>query len=155
MEGSVFRSSSMWFAGMKIIVRVRAAHSDGRLGAWESEEPHGSALPLHIHTREAEQVLLHDGAVTFQVGEHVHHLVAGDTLALPRDVPHAHVVTSQAARILTIAMPGGFEELFFDLGVPAALGTTAPPPDEAAMAEAAARLGVQIVGPPLEVQGSR
>jgi quercetin dioxygenase-like cupin family protein len=141
-------SSAVWFAGTKVIVRVRSAQSDGRLGAWESEEPLGGALPLHIHTREDEQVMLLDGTITSVVGDRVHHLVAGDTLALPRGVPHAHVVTSETARVLTIAMPGGFEQLFLDLGVPALPGTTADPPDTAALAEAAARLGVKIVGPP-------
>jgi quercetin dioxygenase-like cupin family protein len=141
-------SNGVWFAGTKVIVRVLAAQSDGRLGAWESEESLRNALPLHVHTREDEQAVLLEGTVAFLVGDRVHHLVAGDTLALPRDVPHAHVVTSQNARVLTIAMPGGFEQLFVDLGVPALPGTTPLPPDTAALAQAAAALGVQIVGPP-------
>jgi quercetin dioxygenase-like cupin family protein len=141
-------SSAVWFAGTKVIVRVRAAQSDGRLGAWESEEPLRTALPLHVHTREDEQVVLLAGTIASVVGDRVHHLVAGDTLALPRGVPHAHVVTSQDARVLTIAMPGGFEQLFVDLGVPALPGTTPLPPDNAALARAAAGFGVEIVGPP-------
>jgi quercetin dioxygenase-like cupin family protein len=141
-------SGGVWFAGAKVIVRVRAAQSDGRLGAWESEEPLRTALPLHVHTREDEQVMLLEGTIAFLVGDRVHHLVAGDTLALPRGVPHAHVITSQQARVLTVAMPGGFEQLFVDLGVPALPGTTPPPPDTAALAQAVAALGVQIVGPP-------
>jgi quercetin dioxygenase-like cupin family protein len=146
LRGSM--SSAVWFAGTKVIVRVRAAQSDGRLGAWESEESLGTALPLHVHTREDEQVVLLEGTIAFLVGDRVHHLVAGDTLALPRGLPHAHVVTSQQARVLTVALPGGFEQLFVDLGVPALPGTTSPPPDVAALAQAAAALGVQIVGPP-------
>jgi mannose-6-phosphate isomerase-like protein (cupin superfamily) len=141
-------SSGVWFAGTKVIVRVRATQSDGRLGAWESEESLPNALPLHVHTREDEQVVLLEGTIAFLVGDRVHHLVAGDTLALPRGVAHAHVVTSQQARVLTVAMPGGFEQLFVDLGVPALPGTTPPPPDNAALARAAAAFGVQIVGPP-------
>jgi mannose-6-phosphate isomerase-like protein (cupin superfamily) len=138
----------VWFAGARVLVRVQAAQSDGRLGAWESEESLGDALPLHIHTREDEQVMLLEGAITVRVGDRVHHLVAGDSLALPRGVPHAHVVTSPRARLLTVAMPGGFERLFTDLGAPALPGTAAPPADTGALAEAAARFGVQIVGPP-------
>ena len=138
----------VWFAGVRVAVRVRAHESDGRLGAWESEEPLGAALPLHIHTREDEQVMLLDGEVTFHLGDAVHHLVAGDTLALPRGVPHAHVVTSPRARLLTAAMPGGFESLFTDLGTPAAAGTAPPPFEPAALTEAVARLGVRVVGPP-------
>ncbi len=149
MERQGSNPSAVWFAGTKVLVRVHSAQSDGRLGAWESEEPLGVALPLHIHTREDEQVMVLEGAITSRVGDRVHHLVAGDSLALPRGVPHAHVVTSPQARILTVAMPGGFERLFTDLGVPALPGSAAPPADPGALAEAVAGLGVQIVGPPL------
>jgi len=143
------RPPRLWFAGAVVVVRVEASDSDGRLGAWESEEPLGTALPMHIHTREDEQLMLFDGAITCAVGDQVHHLQAGDTLALPRDVPHAHRVTSTTARIFTVATPGGFERLFTDLGVPAGQDTTPPPTDTAVLAEAVARLGVRIVGPPL------
>ena len=141
-------ASSVWFAGTKVTVRVRAAQSDGRLGVWESEEPHGTALPLHVHTREDEQVVLLEGTIGFLVADRVHQLLAGDTFALPRGVPHAHVVTSQNARALTVAIPGGFEQLFLDLGVTALPGTSPPPFDTGALAHAVAALGVQIVGPP-------
>jgi quercetin dioxygenase-like cupin family protein len=138
----------MWFAGVRVLVRVRAEESDGRLGAWESEESLGDALPLHIHTREDEQVILLTGEVTFRVGDRAHRLVAGDTLALPRGVPHAHVITSPQARLLTVAMPGGFERLFTDLGVRALPGTAPPPVDTSVLAAAVSQLGVRIVGPP-------
>jgi uncharacterized RmlC-like cupin family protein len=103
---------------------------------------------LHVHTREDEQVILLDGAVSFVLGDVVFHLVAGDTLALPRGLPHAHVVTSQNARVLTIAVPGGFEQLFVDLGVPALAGIRPAALDRLALEQAAAQLGVRIVGPP-------
>jgi quercetin dioxygenase-like cupin family protein len=138
----------VWFAGTLVVVRVQSEQSDGRLGAWESEEPLGTALPLHVHTREDEQVMLLEGRISFRVGERVHHLTAGDTLELPRGMPHAHAVTSEKARALTIATPGGFERLFTDLGVPALPGTSPPPVDIAVLTEAVTRLGVQIVGPP-------
>jgi quercetin dioxygenase-like cupin family protein len=138
----------VWCGGVRVVVRVRAEASDGRLGAWESEESLGTALPLHIHTREDEQVMVLTGEVTFHVGDRVHRLVAGDTLSLPRGVPHAHVITSPQARLLTIATPGGFERLFTELGVPALRGTAPPPVDTNALAEAVSRLGVRIVGPP-------
>jgi quercetin dioxygenase-like cupin family protein len=146
---------SIWFAGALVVVHVEAAESDGRVGIWESEESLGDRLPLHVHRREDEQVVLLDGQIAFWIGDRTHHLVPGETLALPRDVPHAHLVTSRKARILTIAIPGGFERIFTDLGTPALPGTTAPPaPGNAALAEAAGRLGVQIVGPPPAVDGA-
>jgi quercetin dioxygenase-like cupin family protein len=139
----------LWFAGVRVVVRVDAAQSQGRLGVWESEEPRGVRLPLHIHTREDEQVVVLDGEILVRVGEDTHRLTTGATLALPRGVPHAHLVTSPLARLLTVAVPGGFERLFTELGVPALPGSAAPPtPDPDARAAAVRRLGVEVVGPP-------
>jgi quercetin dioxygenase-like cupin family protein len=141
--------TELWFAGVRVVVHVDAAHSDGRLGVWESYEPRGTALPLHVHAREDEQVVVLDGEIVVRVGDVTHRLPTGGTLALPRGVPHAHRVTSAQARMLTVATPGGFERLFLDLGVPAPPGAAPPPmPDPEALAAAVRRLGVERVGPP-------
>jgi quercetin dioxygenase-like cupin family protein len=133
-----------------VVVHVQAAQSQGRLGVWESEEPRGSRLPLHVHEREDEQLCVLDGDVTVVVGDHMHQLTSGDTLALPRGVPHAHLVRSSGAQLLTIATPGGFERLFTELGVRALnLSTPPPPPDDAILIAAVRELGVDVVGPPL------
>jgi len=59
-------------------------------------------------------------------------------------------VTSARARLLSAAVPGGFERLFTELGVPVLPGTAAPPiPDDESRAAAVRRLGVEVVGPPL------
>jgi quercetin dioxygenase-like cupin family protein len=139
----------LWFAGVRVVVLVDAEQSHGRLGVWESEEPRGTALPLHVHQREDEQVVVLDGEILVRVGDRTHRLSAGATLALPRGVPHAHRVTAPQARLLTVAVPGGFERLFTELGVPAEPGSVPPPPpDDATLAAATGRLGVQRLGPP-------
>lgn len=149
MESPASVLPSVWFAGTRVIVRVRGSQSGGRLAAWESQEPRNTALPLHVHTREDEQVVLLEGTLSFAVGDLLYHLAAGDTLALPRGLPHAHIVTSHHARVLTIAMPSGFEQLFVDLGVPALPATRPAAFDRSALEQAVAQLGVKIVGPPL------
>jgi quercetin dioxygenase-like cupin family protein len=138
----------LWFAGVRVVVHVDAEQSGGRLGVWESEEPRGVGLPLHVHTRD-EQVVVLDGEILVRVGDGTHPLTPGATIALPRGVPHAHLVTSPRARLLTVAVPGGFERLFTELGVPALPGTAAPPiPDNDTLVAAVRRLGVEVVGPP-------
>jgi quercetin dioxygenase-like cupin family protein len=135
---------ALWFAGTRVIVRVTAADSGGRVGVWESEEPRGTALPLHVHTNEDEQMVVLEGEVSVRVGEETHRLRAGDTLALPRGVPHAHRVDSDVAHILTVATPGGFERLFLEHGATGA-AVASQPPDEVLLA-AVRELGVQHVG---------
>ena len=131
-------------------MHVDAGQSDGRIGVWESEESRGGdRLPLHVHEREDEHVVVLDGEILVRVGDRTERLGAGAATVLPRGVPHAHAVIAPRARILTIAVPGGFERLFTELGVPALPGTAPPPrPDNATVAAAVRRLGVRIVGPP-------
>ena len=138
--------SALWFAATRVVVHVSASDSEGRLGVWESEEPCGTALPLHVHSNEDEQFLLLEGEVMVWLGDQAQQLCAGDTLALPRGVPHAHRVVSETARILTIATPGGFERLFLEHG---ATGDSPPPwTSDEVLAAAVRELGVQRVGPP-------
>jgi hypothetical protein len=73
----------------------------------------------------------------------------GDLVALPRDVPHAYLITSETARLVGMASPGGFESFFVELGTPVVEGgPPAAAPDPALMARTAAAHGVEIVGPP-------
>jgi quercetin dioxygenase-like cupin family protein len=138
----------LWFAGVRVVVHVDAEQSGGRLGVWESEEPRGVGLPLHVHTRD-EQVVVLDGEILVRVGEATHRVATGATLTLPRGVPHAHLVTSAQARLLTVAIPGGFERLFTELGSPILPGAAAPPiPDRETRLDVLRRLGVEVVGPP-------
>jgi quercetin dioxygenase-like cupin family protein len=138
--------SALWFGPVRVVVRVTAADSGGRLGVWESEEPRGTALPLHVHANEDEQMIVLDGEVRVRVGEAAHRLVAGDTVALPRGVPHTYRVESATARLLTVATPGGFERLFLEHGI----AGDAPPrhaPDEESIATLR-ELGVRRLGRP-------
>jgi quercetin dioxygenase-like cupin family protein len=95
VEPSRGESCAVWFAGALVVVHVQAQDSDGRVGVWESVESRGDHLPLHVHRREHEQVVLLEGQITFWMGKEVHQLNARETLALPRGIPLAHRVTSR------------------------------------------------------------
>ena len=63
----------------------------------------------------------------------------------------AYVVTSAAARFLTLHTPAGFEQFAAEVGQPARVLTLPPPggpPDFAALAQAAARHQITILAPP-------
>ena len=71
---------------------------------------------------------------------------------LPRQLPHAFVVTSPQAWFLT-AHIRGFDRFTLAVGTPATGTTTMPPqevpPDPAALAAIASSFGIEILGPPL------
>jgi hypothetical protein len=74
---------------------------------------------------------------------------AGAVAFLPRQLPHAFVVTSPQARYLTFHTPAGFDAFTQAVGTPAT--SEAPPieapPAPAELARIAARYGIEILGP--------
>lgn len=126
----------------------------GALAFWESRMPAGSSPPLHIHTREDEAFYVLDGELTFRVGDEQVVVGPGAFVWGPRGVPHQYRVDSPIARLLTIFVPGGGEELFFAMSRPADSLTMPPPSDDGGLApeqleELANRYGARVLGPPM------
>ena len=141
-------SREVWWIDSTLDVRLTAAETGGKLGMWLWVAHRGAASPLHVHHREDEQFLLIDGRARFRLGEQWLEADAGDAIFLPRDIPHAYVITSETARVVGTVTPGGMETFFTDLGAPVVPGQPAAAPATDAMAATAARYGVEILGPP-------
>ena len=139
----------VWWLDSTVDVKLTAAQTDGHLGMWLWVARRGATAPLHVHHREDEEFLVIDGEVRFILGDQRLHAHAGDLVFLPREVPHAYLVTSETARAVGSATPGGFESFFAELGTPVEPGASAPgPPSVEAMAAAATRRSIDILGPP-------
>lgn len=130
-------------------MKLTAAQTDGHIGMWLWVARRGAAAPLHVYHREDEQFLVMDGQIRFFIGEQHIDAQPGDLVYLPREVPHAYLVTSETSRGVGTATPGGFESFFTELRAPVKPGAPeAPPPAIEDMAAAAARRGIEILGPP-------
>jgi mannose-6-phosphate isomerase-like protein (cupin superfamily) len=139
----------VWWYGGKVGVKLTAAQTDGRTGMWLWEAGRGATAPLHVHEREDEFFLVVEGTARFVRGEERIEARAGDLVVLPRGVPHAYLITSETARVVGMASPGGFESFFTELGTPVVPGEPpAAPPEPERMARTAAAHGVEIIGPP-------
>jgi quercetin dioxygenase-like cupin family protein len=139
----------LWWIDSTLEVKLTAAKTEGHVGVWLVMGARGAASPLHVHHREDEQFLLIDGLVRFVVGDQRLDASAGHLILLPRDIPHAFVVTSERARLIGMVTPGGFESFFTDLATPVMPGAPpAAPPTIAAMTAAAPAYGLEILGPP-------
>jgi mannose-6-phosphate isomerase-like protein (cupin superfamily) len=142
-----------WYGDSLFEFLVPAAATGGALSVFRATMPEGFGPPRHVHTREDEVFLVLEGEAMFDVDGRILRAGPGTTVFMPRGVPHAFRVTSPAAVMLGVLTPGGFEELFRNLGV-AADERTLPEPGivpfdlPAVMAEQQ-RLGTQVVGPPL------
>ena len=143
---------AVWFLGALVRVRASGDATAGSLDILEHQGERGYGSPLHRHLAEEETFFVLDGEVRVEVGGEAHAAGPGAVAFLPRQLPHAFVVTSPQARFLTLHTPGGFDRFTLAVGTPAAGTTTTPPeevpPDPAALAAMASSYGIEIMGPP-------
>jgi mannose-6-phosphate isomerase-like protein (cupin superfamily) len=132
-------------AGVQSVsVIVGGEDTDGHLGLVdETLSPEFDGPPLHVHPAFDELFYVFAGELTFQVGDELKTVAAGDWLLAPRGTPHTFANHSgQPARALIAVTPAGFER-YFRL-VQAELAGTEPP------AEALGpRPVTELVGPPI------
>jgi quercetin 2,3-dioxygenase len=127
-------------------VKVSATDTEGRFALFEYVGRTRGGPPLHLHMTQDEIFYIREGDYLFQVGEQRHRLGAGDTIFLPRAVPHTFAQLSAEGRMVFMFTPAGDMEAFFrDQGK-----LTGPPSPEVAAGLFAER-GMTIVGPPLPV----
>jgi len=128
-------------------VKVSGEDTAGQLAIFEQTglSP-GRGTPLHIHHFQDEIFKIIKGEYLFQVGEDRYQLKAGDTIFLPRNVPHAWTQLSRKAKMNVIVQPAGKLEAFFI--TIAALPTE---PTKEQIAKIFSDNEMEVVGPPIRV----
>ncbi len=106
----------------------------------------GKGTPLHIHHSQDEIFYVIEGSYYFQVGDDKFSLTKGDSIFLPRKVPHAWTQVSETGKMTVIMQPAGKLENFF---VTVASLDHEPTPKE--MEKIFADNEMQVVGPPLKI----
>lgn len=106
----------------------------------------GAGVPLHYHTDQDEMFYILDGAFRFKVGEEVFDLKAGESIFLPRKVPHAWMLLSDKGTTHSLVQPAGLLESFF---VKLRAIEHVPTPEE--IGRISAESGMVTIGPPLKL----
>ena len=128
-------------------VKVSGKDTDGDLAIFEQTGlSQGKGTPLHVHPFQDEIFYVLEGHYYFQVGEQKQHLHVGDSIFLPRQVPHAWTQVSEKGRMTVILQPAGKLEDFF---VTMAALQKEPTPKE--IAQIFMDNDMKIVGLPLKI----
>jgi quercetin dioxygenase-like cupin family protein len=139
-----------WFCGGGLHTWLATAEETG--GAFLLFEFVGEqhkVTPLHLHPGVDETFYVLDGEIQLALGEERRTLSAGGVAVIPRGVPHAFMVTSPEARMLTLLTPGNGEDFFRTASEPAPEGSSPIPVDFDRVREAAQQTGaIEILGPP-------
>jgi len=129
-------------------VKVSGIDTGGDLAIFEQTSlSQGKGTPLHIHPTQDEIFQVIEGAYYFQVGDEKFNLVKGDSIFLPRKVPHAWTQVSETGKMTVILQPAGKLENFF---VTVAALDHEPTPKE--MEKIFADNDMLVVGPPLKIK---
>ncbi|PJJ60043.1 cupin domain-containing protein [Hymenobacter chitinivorans] len=128
-------------------VKVSGKDTNGDLAIFEQTSlSQGRGTPLHIHPHQDEIFTVLDGEYAFLVGDDKYRLKTGDSIFLPRQVPHAWTQVSARGKMQVTLQPAGKLEDFF---VAMAAFKTEPTPQQ--VADVFAACDMQVVGPPLKI----
>jgi quercetin dioxygenase-like cupin family protein len=100
-------------------MRVLAAGQDVTRGAFTLTEFTGGLGPWtvpHLHRGMEESFFVLDGEFTFTIGDQ--EITAGEDsfVLVPRNTAHVFAATTERARCLVLMVPGGQDEMFYELG---------------------------------------
>jgi quercetin dioxygenase-like cupin family protein len=128
------------------LVKVSARDTGGLYSMFEYEGLVKMGPDLHVHLKQDETFYVVEGEYLFQVGEERRILTAGDSIFLPRAIPHTWLQLSDKGKLMYMLQPAGKMEEFFKT-MNALTGPLSP--EEYQKINLAH--GMKRVGPPLEL----
>jgi quercetin dioxygenase-like cupin family protein len=139
-----------WFCGGgRITWKATAEDTGGVFVLFEDEMDAGKVTPMHLHPSTDETFCLLEGQILLDIEGEQRSLGAGGVVVIPRGVPHAFMVTSPTARMLTLLTPGDIEAFFRIASEPVLPGGPPAPVDFDRIRAAAEQTGaIEILGPP-------
>jgi mannose-6-phosphate isomerase-like protein (cupin superfamily) len=140
----------MIWGAIPLQIKIATADTDGALFLFEHADMPKGGPPRHLHYEQDEWFYAVKGEFAFEVGDEQFTLRPGDSLFAPRMVPHVWAYVGDAPGTLLLAVqPAGSLEAFFRQSCAM---TRLPTPAEGDRMFAAH--GMQVVGPPLAVDGT-
>lgn len=125
-------------------LKVSRKDTEGSISMFEYVGNEKIGPPLHVHFNQDEMFYVAEGDYLFQVGDEKHTLKRGDSIFLPRTIPHTWLQLSDKGKLVYWVNPAGkMEDFFLKMN-----SLTKPPTPEEAQAIHLAH-DMKVLGPPL------
>jgi quercetin dioxygenase-like cupin family protein len=95
------------------LVKISGKDTGGTYAVFEYEGLAKMGPDLHVHLKQDESFYVLEGEYLFQVGQEKHRLTPGDTIFLPRLIPHTWLQLSDRGKLMYTLQPAGKMEEFF------------------------------------------
>jgi mannose-6-phosphate isomerase-like protein (cupin superfamily) len=125
-------------------LKISGKDTNGQLSVFEYTGLAKVGPMMHIHFKQDEIFYVVEGEYRFVVGEQTFTLYKGDTIFLPRKVPHTWIQLSDFGKLSYMLQPAGKMEEFFEV-----MNNLKAKPTEKEMDEIHAMHDMKVVGPPL------
>ncbi|GAB2809697.1 cupin domain-containing protein [Ferruginibacter profundus] len=127
-------------------IKISKKDTGNQLAVFEYIGYEKSGPSLHLHFYQDEIFYVAEGNYRFVVGDSTQELQAGDTIFLPRNVPHTWLQLTDKGRLVYFVQPAGKMEDFFRT-----MNNLTHPPTEAEVKKIHLDNDMKIIGPPLSL----
>jgi quercetin dioxygenase-like cupin family protein len=142
------QAEQRWFYGGGVHSWLATAEDTG--GAYllfSAVMERGKRTPLHTHPAE-ESMYVVNGEILLHLAGEEHTLTAGGLVIAPRDVPHAFLVLSETATMLSLHTPGSCQGFYFGASEPLTEQTERVVDFDRVRQSGETNGGIDIIGPP-------
>jgi mannose-6-phosphate isomerase-like protein (cupin superfamily) len=123
------QGGSFWVLGDHYTFKLSSEETMGSLAVVELTAFPQNGPPPHIHHREDESFYILNGTFSVLVGHETFDAAAGAFVHIPKGTLHTYKnIEGEPGRLLVILTPGGFENLWREIGEPAQQDSTPPAP---------------------------
>ena len=137
------------FVGVRMKLLLSGAETGNQFALLENTSAGVSQTPVHIHADDDETLYMVEGEMEAVIAGQRHVIQAGETVFLPRGVPHQLMNASgRPTRYLLLCTPAGFENFVAEAGQVSSAGSQPGPPspeDVARLRDAAPRFGITLL----------
>ncbi|MBX2952829.1 MAG: cupin domain-containing protein [Leadbetterella sp.] len=128
-------------------LKISGKDTNGQLAVFEYTGHVKEGPVLHVHYDQDEIFIVVEGRYRFRVGEKEEVLEAGDTLFLPRKIPHTWIQLTDYGKLIFMVQPAGRMEEFF-----LRMNELKGPPSEEEFQKITMAHGMKNVGPALSLE---
>ena len=122
------QDESLWVLGDHYRFKLHSGQTAGTITIVELTAFPGNGPPPHIHHREDESFYVLEGTFSVLLSDETLQASTGAFVHIPKGTLHTYKnVGTSPARVLVILTPGGFENLWREIGQPAEQDSVPPP----------------------------